>query len=319
MNRKLFITVLVAIISIASKAGDNGPRLTPEQYIEQWREVAVEQMQMHGIPASITLAQGLLESGNGNSELARRSNNHFGIKCHGDWGGKRVYHDDDRRGECFRKYKDASDSYQDHSVFLKKQRYEFLFDLKPTDYKGWARGLKKAGYATDPKYPQKLIDLIERYGLHELDRGGYVPKPDQALAIAHNDDLPSDESNTVSFGSGHAQGLHENGIKYLLVNAGDSFESIAKELELRPAMIARWNDMDRSRTLAEGQTIFIQPKRNKARKHKLHHVRSGESLWEISQTYGIKLKKLAEYNSVNESMSLVPGQKILLRKPPRSR
>jgi LysM repeat protein len=319
MNQGSFITALCCVVLGTSAVAGGEPTLTPEQYIAQWKDVAIQQMQMHGIPASITLAQGLLESGNGNSELARRSNNHFGIKCHSDWDGKRVYHDDDRKGECFRKYKNAADSYQDHSVFLKKRRYEFLFDLRSTDYKGWAKGLRKAGYATDPKYPNKLIDLIERYDLHELDKGDYSGAPIiSAVTSTTTGTEREDDSNTVTFGSGHSQGTHENMIKYLRAKDGDSFKSIAEELELRPNMIARWNDMDSGKKIEEGQVIFIQPKRSKARGHEIHHVRAGDSLWSISQQYGVKLKKLAQYNGISEDTLLSPGLKIHLKKQPRS-
>ena len=140
-----------------------------EDYIRDYAPIAQEEMKLYKIPASITLAQGILESGAGNGELTRRANNHFGIKCH-DWNGEKVYHDDDRRGECFRKYKHAKYSYRDHSLFLSgRGRYSELFELDPDDYKGWAKGLRKAGYATDRRYPDKLIDLIERYELYKYD------------------------------------------------------------------------------------------------------------------------------------------------------
>ena len=141
------------------------------EYIEIFGPVAQGEMETFRIPASITLAQGLLESGNGSGRLALEANNHFGIKCHTGWNGKRIYHDDDRKGECFRVYQNPISSYRDHSLFLtERRRYAFLFDFNPTDYKAWARGLKKAGYATDPKYPQKLISLIERYQLDRFDK-----------------------------------------------------------------------------------------------------------------------------------------------------
>ena len=142
-----------------SKGDGEGSVATNETYIDQWQDEAVRQMQKYGIPASITLAQGILESGNGVSELAQRSNNHFGIKCHSTWTGKRTYHDDDEKGECFRVYDDAKDSYEDHSHFLLRDRYARLFELEPTDYKGWAKGLKACGYATDPSYADRLITL----------------------------------------------------------------------------------------------------------------------------------------------------------------
>ncbi len=143
-------------------------------YIERFKAIAVDEMNRSGIPASITLAQGMLESANGNSSLAREANNHFGIKCHAGWQGKTVTKDDDEAGECFRFYNSAEESYRDHTEFLKRQRYAFLFELDRNDYKGWARGLKQAGYATNPRYPELLIGLIERYGLERFDRGETV-------------------------------------------------------------------------------------------------------------------------------------------------
>ena len=163
-----------AILFVVS--ADAQKRLTPHDYIDMWGEVAVGQMVTHHIPASITLAQGILESGNGNSDLAARSNNHFGIKCHSDWDGRRTYHDDDEKGECFRVYKNAAESFDDHSAFLKRSRYAELFELDITDYKGWARGLKKCGYATNPKYAGLLIDLVERYELQRFDEEGLAWK-----------------------------------------------------------------------------------------------------------------------------------------------
>ena len=143
---------------------------TPLEYISYFKSVAINEMLLYGIPASITLAQGILESSSGKGRLARLANNHFGIKCH-TWNGDKIYHDDDEAQECFRKYKDPNTSYRDHSEFLaNRKRYSGLFKLKITDYKGWAKGLRKAGYATDPKYPKKLISLIERYELHKFDK-----------------------------------------------------------------------------------------------------------------------------------------------------
>jgi len=151
-------------------------RITNEQYIKAYATIAMYEMRKYNIPASITLAQGILESGSGNGRLAKKANNHFGIKCH-DWKGKRIYHDDDERGECFRKYRKASESYKDHSIFLTtRRRYANLFQLDPYNYKAWARGLKKAGYATDPKYPKKLIRIIEKYKLYEYDEQVLGPK-----------------------------------------------------------------------------------------------------------------------------------------------
>lgn len=312
--RSLTTCFFISLFAWAAANNGGGERLTAAQYIDQWKDVAVQQMQMHGIPASITLAQGLLESGNGNSDLARKSNNHFGIKCHSDWKGKRVYHDDDRKGECFRKYKDAADSYRDHSIFLKKRRYEFLFDLRPTDYKGWARGLKKAGYATDPKYPAKLIKLIETHRLHEFDKqsggGMFASKKKRPSQTSQQ----VDEPETVSIGTGLSMMVHENNVRYVMARKGDDFRALAKEMGLRPAMLARWNDMDKKKRLEEGTVIFIQPKRNKFKGKEIHHVRAGDSLWSISQAYGVKLSKICEYNGLRANVSITPGQKVRLQK-----
>jgi len=170
---RLFVILLLLPMGLWSQK-------TTEAYIQKWKAECVRQMEMHGIPASITMAQGILESGSGSSELATEANNHFGIKCHKDWTGKKFYKDDDKKNECFRVYENAEASFEDHSFFLKRERYASLFELKPTDYKGWAHGLKKCGYATNPKYPQLLIELIEKHRLHELDQ--------EAEAVSQLDD-----------------------------------------------------------------------------------------------------------------------------------
>ena len=194
-----------------------------ELYIQKYKDLAVEHMVDYSIPASITLAQGILESGSGESDLAVESNNHFGIKCHRDWEGERSYYDDDEENECFRKYKTVSESYLDHSLFLKnKSRYSELFSLKITDYKGWARGLKKAGYATDPKYPQKLIDLIERYELYKYD-------------------------NIV---------LKKKNKQYK-VRRGDTLYSISKKFSMPVSLIKKLNNLE-GENLSVGQTIIIK-------------------------------------------------------------
>jgi hypothetical protein len=280
--------------------------------------VAVRKMKEHGIPASITLAQGLLESGNGNSKLAREGNNHFGIKCTPDWTGGKTYHDDDKKGECFRKYKDAAQSYEDHAKFLQRPRYASLFELKPTDYKGWAHGLKKAGYATDPAYPQKLITLIERYQLQKLDQGvDVVYKPEAKPAPDRQGKRPSGGSETITIGAGRQVDLFEDRIKYVRAKQGDNLISLAKELEMTHGMLARWNDLPKDATLTEGQRIYLQPKRSAAKSTALHTARQGESLWSVSQEYGVKLAKLAKYNGLPTDARLTAGQKVHLRKPNR--
>ena len=297
-------------------------RFTAEEYIEQWKSVAVKKMNQHGIPASITLAQGLLESGNGNSELARDANNHFGIKCTPDWTGGKSYHDDDRKNDCFRKYRDAADSFEDHSTFLERPRYASLFELKTTDYKGWARGLKAAGYATDPSYPQKLINLIERYELHKLDAGVDVahrpvgkeqPKPSRERMGRR----PASEGESITIAQGRNVEVFEGRIKFVRAKPGDNFRKLADELEMTAGMLARWNDMDKEAALSEGQVIFTQPKRNKAKDAQTHTARDGESLWGVSQQYGVKLDRLAKYNGLARDAQLSAGQQVWLQKPKR--
>ncbi len=329
----MFKTILlpfsvVLATALSAQGQPPGQRFTAEEYISEWKEVAVKKMKEHGIPASITLAQGLLESGNGNSELAREGNNHFGIKCTPDWTGGRTYHDDDKKDDCFRKYKDAAQSYDDHAKFLQKPRYASLFELKSTDYEGWAKGLKKAGYATDPHYPSKLIALIERYELHKLDQGidvTYKPKP----TTSGSTNKPSGSKPggrkpgkrggdsdviTWSAGAGRAVETFEGRIKYVTSKEGDDFRKLATDLEMTHGLIARWNDMDKNAKLEAGQRIYIQPKRNASRTNAEHIAMAGETLWDVSQQYGVKLSKLAKYNGLSPDAKLSAGQKVALRK-----
>lgn len=319
--RALTLLFSLALTSVLSAEGQPSvKRYTAEEYITMWKDVAVRKMKEHGIPASITLAQGLLESGNGNSKLAREGNNHFGIKCTPDWTGGKTYHDDDAKGECFRKYKDAAQSYDDHAKFLQRKRYEPLFALKPTDYKGWAHGLKKAGYATDPNYAPKLISLIERYELQKLDRGvdvSFKPAGTATPAPTRSGKRPSGGGEVITIGSGRAVDVFEGRIKYIEVKEGESFAQLARVVELTPGLLARWNDTTKDATLSEGQRIYIQPKRNASKSNATHTARDGESLWSVSQEYGVKLAKLAKYNGLDKDARLKAGQKVHLRKPKR--
>ncbi|MBK8341317.1 MAG: glucosaminidase domain-containing protein [Flavobacteriales bacterium] len=295
-----------------------GQRYTAEEYIAQWEGVAVKAMKEHGIPASITLAQGLLESGNGNSELAREARNHFGIKCTPDWTGGKSYHDDDRKNDCFRKYNDAADSYDDHARFLQRPRYAGLFELRTTDYKGWAHGLKKAGYATDPRYPQKLIDLIERYELHKLDSGGKPSRPAPAPKPSTTKPRPTEGDEVIVSVDG-SRPIQRNalGMKVVMARRGDTFRGVADELGVLAGQVAKWNDQDKNAAIMEGQVLYLQPKRNQAKEAKEHVVRAGESLWSISQEHGMKLEKLALYNGLAEDAPVAPGTRLVLRKPKR--
>ncbi len=251
-----------------------------ENYIKQYRDIAVQEMKRYHIPASITLAQGLLESGAGQSTLARKSNNHFGIKCGGDWTGRTVSHDDDARGECFRAYKHPKESYEDHSKFLAgRPRYAGLFKLSITDYKGWARGLKKAGYATNPRYADQLIGIIELYDLHRYDT------KDGLKWMKQN---PNPHHPYVA-----------NGLLYIVVRAGDSWKSISKEFDISQSKLRKYNDLYKGYALQEGDILYLEKKNRKAPKdHIVHVLRSGESMYTVAQKYGIRLKNLYKLNKM---------------------
>ncbi len=305
-----------------------------QQYIDTWKNEAIYQMVVHKIPASITLAQGILESGDGNSRLAKEGNNHFGIKCHNDWKGKTIHEDDETAGECFRKYNNARDSYEDHSAFLQRKRYESLFKLDTDDYKGWAKGLKQCGYATNPKYPDLLIGIVEEFKLHQYDEAGmeYIRKnkipsrspggSDTEIVEAEkpvkkdrtkNKSKDKEERTDITINNNREVAVSDNRIKYVVVKSGGTLESIAQSLEMNTWQLKRYNDLTGTEILKEGQRLYIQPKRNKA-KTSTYQVKSGETLWSISQQFGIKMKKLQQLNSLDENSKLKIGQQLKLRK-----
>jgi LysM repeat protein len=300
--------------------------MTPEQYIEKYKLIAIQERFDYGVPAAITLAQGILESGVGNGRLAREANNHFGIKCHSDWTGKRIYKDDDAKDECFRVYDKAEDSYRDHSLFLaKKSRYEFLFKYKITDYKAWAKGLKKAGYATNPKYPKLLIDLVERYDLVQYDKIGekeyekmlVVAGVVAATPIAKETEKPKKVvTETVVVPEkpsivDHSI-LYHNNIKSIIVHEGESISDIANIYDIYPSQLYKYNDMAKGTPLKVGMRLYLQPKHRKGNV-KYHLVREGESLWQISQQHGIKMKWIKKRNHITKAADFKVGQKLYLR------
>ena len=258
-----------------------------ERYILTYYPIAVEQMVRHNIPASITLAQGLLESGAGNSKLSRSSNNHFGIKADKSWKGKRTSSMDNGKLCYFRKYNNVRDSYEDHSMFLvNRQRYASLFKLKKSDYKGWAKGLKKAGYAEDPAYPTKLINLIERYGLQRYDE--YTMKD-----VKRADGVAFETYET----GGRRTIYKSNGLLYVFGNTGDTFKSLGKEVGVSRRKLIKYNDLYKDYNIKAGDILYLEKKHNKASKeHTVHTVKAGESMHSISQKYGIKLDKLDKSN-----------------------
>lgn len=302
MNRSsLFITFFLSVVISFAQPAEH--KMTPQEYIESYKDEAIKEMLMYNIPASITLAQGMLESGNGNSDLAVYANNHFGIKCHVGWQGPTFTKDDDAKDECFRKYTSVLDSYTDHSKFLKtRSRYAGLFELRRTDYKGWAKGLKDAGYATDPKYTPRLVDIIETHKLYEYDQVEGVPNI-SATKIEKPEHPETMQAREI---------LRFRMIKYIIVQPGDSFYKIAKDTEKDLWQLYKFNDLEPNEKLIAGQKLYIQPKRNKA-KEPIHTVKKGETMRSISQLHGIKLKSLYKKNHMKAGEEPKIGEQLYLR------
>lgn len=290
--------------------GQAGGKISRQEYVTTFADLAMKEMVRVGIPASITLAQGCLESDDGNSTLAVRGNNHFGIKCH-EWTGRTVRHDDDRRNECFRAYNSAYESYKDHSHFLTtKSRYAFLFELSPHDYRGWARGLKKAGYATANNYSANLIRIIEENKLYKYDlmvlEGGVGQGTDTTSHLVDHGYLTSRDIQM------------NNNIEYIVVKPGDNPESLRNELGLYKNEIYKYNDLYKGESLVPGEIIYLQPKRRKAaRGNEIHVVQEGETMYDISQIYGVKLKFLYQRNLMAEGEQPLEGTEIYLRRKKR--
>ncbi|MEE9460392.1 MAG: glucosaminidase domain-containing protein [Bacteroidales bacterium] len=302
---------LFIIFSFIHPAKVKSQHTARQEYIDQYKNWAIDEMKRSGIPASITLAQGMLESNNGNSTLATRGNNHFGIKCH-DWKGKSIRHDDDKKNECFRKYKSARDSYIDHTNFLMNgPRYSFLFELDQTDYKAWARGLKKAGYATSSTYASALIRIIEENELDHFDSGKIRRrKADDTETIPEITDIDGFEIEID-----HRKILMRNRIDYIIVKEEDTYQSLTGELEMMPYELAQYNEIPRDSKLKKGQVLYLQPKRGKASvEFSYHMVEAGETMYDISQMYGIKLKKLYQLNLMDPGEEPEPSDEIHLRK-----
>jgi len=293
--------------------------IKPQEYIEMYKEFAVREMKRMGVPAAITLAQGLLETESGNSDLVKKSNNHFGIKCKTSWTGEGVSHDDDAAGECFRSYKDAEASYRDHSNYLRgTDRYASLFKLNPTDYKGWARGLKKAGYATNPKYPDILIKNIEQYNLQQysLEAANDVPKietdkyeDDKELpAIKPAEESTLREVDTKVSVSGNFINEH----KYINATKGTSLLAIATENDIDLSKLLAFNDLEKDGILINDQIIFLQKKSKKGDKD-FYIIQEGESLYDVAQKNGIQLMPLLSYNQLTQTTDVPVGTKLYLK------
>ena len=326
MNKRMI--AFVGFLWITVSAIGQG-KMTTAQYIETYASIALREMDAYQIPASIKMAQGILESSSGNSPLARDAKNHFGIKCKKDWTGETYIQDDDEKNECFRKYETVRASYEDHSQFLKKgQRYASLFTLERNDYKGWAHGLKAAGYATNPQYAPLLIKTIEENRLYDLDKPGRAPEfkePEKETPQPRQTLTQSPEKLPKPRSSGGADlpdfelrrhgnyGIRErNGVEYVLAQRGDSYEHIAKELDMMGWQLPQYNEADKNRKLGEGEIVYLQPKRRKAQDES-YMVKKTESLWDVSQFFAIKVSRLAKLNELSEDARLKPGQTIKLR------
>lgn len=347
--KKILLLSLVSVCAMSAMAQTTREYYTA--YIEKYYKQAQAEQKKHGIPASITLAQGLLESGAGRSELATKANNHFGVKCAGGWTGETFLKDDDQKDDCFRKYKHATQSYEDHSQFLLKPRYESLFKLQQTDYKGWAHGLKRCGYATDPGYAAKLIKLIEDYNLMQYDVEGKTAQKtttasaatstqtktatnktgDKKKSVVVQEDWDSDEAEEVverSFKqrkSGKSMAAVDlvaehkvrsnNGSRYVVARQGDTFESLAHEFNIYEKTLRRFNDIVNPRyELQEGDKVYLYAKRRKAkRQYAVYRVRRDENIWQIAQDKGMRLKTIYRLNGITEGQNVTINQELKLR------
>ncbi|HET7896269.1 MAG TPA: glucosaminidase domain-containing protein, partial [Flavisolibacter sp.] len=291
-----------------------------QAYIDKYKDIAMAEMARTGVPASITLAQGIQETGAGTSDLVLKSNNHFGIKCKTEWDGDKVYHDDDARGECFRKYDDPALSYKDHSDFLRNRPYyTSLFNLDPTDYEAWAYGLKKAGYATNPKYAQILINLIRDYNLQDytlIVLGKKQPdenEPTWAKATTGTNNVVAANNSEPSVKQIYPAGVFMiNDTKVLFVAKGTSYLKVAEEHNLSLARLFEFNDMTNGDVAEEDGLLYLQRKR-KTGANEIHVVAAGETLYQVAQKEGIRLSSLLEYNFLGTTVQVAAGEKLYLK------
>lgn len=312
MNILLKYTFSILCLFLTSYIA-TGQKTSRPEYIEKYKELAIRQMQSHSIPASITIAQACLESGDGNSRLATEGKNHFGIKCH-TWEGPKIYQDDDARGECFRKYNDVEESFKDHADFLRfRDRYRFLFELDIKDYKGWAHGLKKAGYATNPNYPQMLIKIIEEYNLSQYDNLALniLPSPIEIEAAKVVTPIVSSELYKFTL---DRELFEKNGVAYIIGSKNDSYSSLARDYKLFTGELLRFNDLKSSVPIEEGAIIYVEKKKKSAEPLLEKHIaEAGETMYSLSQRYAIQLKYLYKINKMKKDSELQPGQIIILR------
>jgi len=332
-NKRLTIFVLAFALNFLFKFLQAQPADAILTYIARYKDLAIAEMQRTGVPAAITLAQGIHETEAGTSDLVRKSNNHFGIKCKTEWTGKSVSHDDDSRGECFRSYTEAEDSYKDHSDFLRtRPNYASLFNLDPTDYEAWAYGLKKAGYATNPKYAQILIKLIRDYNLEDYTLIA-MGRMKQEVILAKNDLVP-EEKNKAMIATSKSSKIEEekvsvipavsidveypsgefkiNETRVLFIKKGSSYLNIAQQYEIPLARLFEFNDMKEQEVALNDRLFYIQRKR-KTGDHEFHVVQPGENIYSIAQTEALRMESLLEYNNLGSGMQPAVGETLYLR------
>lgn len=318
--RKTILILLLATLYQFLSAQNNPVR---QAYIDRYKVIAVEKMLEHGIPASITLAQGILESGAGKSSLAKEANNHFGIKCHKGWTGGTYTMDDDKKNECFRKYKSAFESFEDHSLFLTTRgRYGFLFEYKVTNYKKWAHGLKKAGYATNPKYAHLLIKVIEENELYKFDKIKDLKElgiekediPQEIVKIDEpiNDQPSKEDFKPVSVSESQRLIYENQGVKYILAMKGDNFHKVAAEFEIYAWQLRKYNDATKKTKLKSGDFIYLEKKNKKARV-KFHIMQRGETLRSVCQKYAVQAKSIRKKNGIKKGTEIRNGERLKLR------
>jgi LysM repeat protein len=316
---KIFVVILSSMVSLSAAA----QRISVDEYIEQFKNIAISEMKRSGVPASITLAQGILESENGNGELVKKSNNHFGIKCKSTWTGDRVSHDDDAAGECFRSYNNADESYRDHSDFLKfNKRYSSLFDLDPVDYRGWAKGLKKAGYATNPRYPDLLIKYIEQYNLQQYSLAVINELPgisianteggNNVLPVETNIEKPVQANDNSVLPAGQDKIISINKTKCVFVKKGTSLLVIANKNNISLNKLMDFNDLAEEGILEKDQYIYLH-KKPRTGEIEFYIVQSGETIYDVAQKNGIQLRYLLEYNNLKMGVTLILNTKLYLQ------
>ena len=319
----ILLCALIGVMSISAKE-----RQTREEYVEKYKAIAIAHMERYGIPASITMAQGILESDSGNSLLSTSSNNHFGIKCKKSWAGDRVYHDDDAKGECFRAYPSVEASYQDHADFLDQSpRYDSLFAYPADDYRSWARGLKAAGYATAPDYAERLVKIIESMKLYLLDKenGNKIYSAAKSATanteawfennLATSDEQINPNAFRVTVNSHKGYGVYRtNHTFYVVAKEGDTFESVGAVFDISANMLRKFNDVAKEDNLSKGDIVYIERKKTQWLGNVMQHkVVREENLYSLSQSYGIRLKSLAKLNRMRSGEDVKKGDVIRLK------